>query len=79
MNQYEWYEVTYQIPGIHKRPQVMTAQFLGIHGSEPYREYIFNLRPLAGTQALRVEYMIGDPKPLGPKAKPKLPRAVATA
>lgn len=68
-----WYDITFQIPGLHKKPQIMRAQFLGtIRRNKDWTDVSFSLRPKAGTTSLRADHISG----IGPaiNEKPMLPR-----
>jgi hypothetical protein len=49
------YRVTYKIKGVHRREHVLVAQFL----SENDYYFVFNARPIAGTQSLDKKNVIG--------------------
>ena len=55
---YSWYDVTFQVPGVHRKPRQMRAQFLGTRQyTEDWTEVSFSLRPMAGTQSLSAKHI----------------------
>lgn len=68
-----WYRITYQIPGVQRKPRVCVMQYLGADAT--LDELQFSLRPISGTSSLRRHWIISvEPSA---EAKPMQPKAVA--
>lgn len=70
----DWYRIVTVIPGVQRKPRVMHAQYLG--WNKYLEEHEFNLRPAAGTTAVRPRHIV-DSRPLdADEARPMVPRVV---
>jgi hypothetical protein len=75
MQEGQWYEVTYLVPGLHRKPHDFVAQYIGTRDWGGHIECVFSFRPLAGTSEVRRDYIskIKSPRRTEPR-RPEIAR-----
>ena len=51
------YRIIFQIPGVHYKPRETIMRYLG-HDVMGHNELSFDLRPVAGTQSIKIDWIM---------------------